>query len=244
MIILARELARQARLESFIRARAALLAAAPEGSSGELRYATDRADLDRLLAAVEPRVVLKVTGLRLQAFVDESFETRGRGGWRPLAMSTLALRKRGGDKPLQATGDYKRSFSGQEDGRPFYSRPPPETDHQTYVEVGTNKKTASGIPLGPIHEYGTRPYVINVRNAKVLAAKIGTGKGGAGEHGPLGFLSSTGRGGRVGYWMFFGKTVNHPGIPPRPVLPTAQHAETVLKPVLEGMLQRAIDGRD
>ena len=190
-----------------------------------------RADLDRLLAAVEPRVVLKVTGLRQQAFVDESFETRGRGGWRPLAMSTLALRKRGGDKPLQDTGDYKRSFVT-------------ETDNSTYVEVGTSKKTASGIPLGPIHEYGTRPYVINVRNAKVLAAKIGTGKGGAGEHGPLGFLSSTGRGGRVGYWMFFGKTVNHPGIPPRPVLPTAQHAETVLKPVLEGMLQRAIDGRD
>ena len=51
-LLAARELARLARLESLIRARHALLASAPEGSSGELRYATDHADLERLDAAI------------------------------------------------------------------------------------------------------------------------------------------------------------------------------------------------
>ena len=40
------------RLESLIRERATLLATAPEGSSGELRYAADRAELDRLEAEI------------------------------------------------------------------------------------------------------------------------------------------------------------------------------------------------
>ncbi len=165
-----------------------------------------RADLDRLLAAVQPAVVLKIIGMRLMEFVGESFKTRGRGGWRPLAASTLALRARGGDVPLQDTGRYRQSFVS-------------ETDSSTYVEVGTNLKTASGIPLAAIHEKGTGPYTIRVNRARVLAAKT-----------------------RAGTWMIFGREVHHPGIPARPVLPTVPQAEQILKPVLEGMLERARDG--
>lgn len=165
-----------------------------------------RADLDRLIAAVQPSAVLKVIGLRLASFVDESFKTRGRGGWRPLAASTLALRARGGDAPLQDTGRYKMSFVS-------------ETDNSTYVEVGSNIKTADGAPLALIHEKGTGPYTIRVKQARMLAAKT-----------------------RAGTWMIFGREVHHPGVPARPVLPTVQQAETILKPVVEGMLERARDG--
>jgi len=69
-----------------------------------------RADLDRLIEAVQPVVMLRVIGQRLISFVDESFRTRGRGGWRPLAPVTIAMRLGGSDAPLQDTGKYKQSF--------------------------------------------------------------------------------------------------------------------------------------
>ena len=172
----------------------------------DMSVVINRLDLDRLLEAVKPAVVLKVIGMRLAEFVDESFRTRGRGGWRPLAASTLALRLRGGDDPLQDTGRYKQSFIS-------------ETDSTTYVEVGSNLKTESGISLPAIHEHGTEPYPIYASAGKLLAAKT-----------------------RAGTWMIFGRKVNHPGIPARPVLPTEKEAEMVLKPVVEGMLERARDG--
>lgn len=164
-----------------------------------------RADLDRLLVAVQPATVLKVIGLRLMEFVDESFRTRGRGGWAPLRPSTLLTRLRGGDAPLQDTGRYKQSFTT-------------ETDNQTYIEVGTNAKTESGASLGRIHELGAGPFTVRVRRARVLAAQT-----------------------RDGGWLRFGKEVTIT-IPPRPVLPTEQQAEEILKPVLEEMLERTKDG--
>ena len=98
-----------------------------------------REKLTKLSKVVQPSVVLRVIGFRLMSWVDESFKTRGRGKWAPLAWSTLALRQRGGDQPLQDTGRYKQSFVT-------------ETDQNTYVEVGTSLKTASGLVLAKIHE--------------------------------------------------------------------------------------------
>ncbi len=164
-----------------------------------------RADLDRLINAVQPATVLKVIGMRLAEFVDESFKTRGRGGWRPLAASTLAMRARGGDAPLQDTGRYKQSFAS-------------ETDNSTYVEVGSNLKTATGTSLPGIHEHGAGPFTVHVKQARVLAAKV-----------------------RDGGWFHFGKEVTIT-IPPRPVLPTVPQAETALKPVMDGMLERTKEG--
>jgi phage gpG-like protein len=185
-----------------------------------------RAALERLIAAVEAPVVLKLVGARFMSYVDESFRTAGRGKWKRLSWSTLALRKRGGDQPLQDTGMYKQSFTQ-------------ESDSATFVEVGTNFKTPSGAPLGKIHEYGTGPYIIRLRSAKVLAAHIGSGAHGAGEHGPIGLISSR----RETRWLFFGKEVKHPGIPPRPVLPENEgEAETILRPTIEGALERAVKG--
>lgn len=186
-----------------------------------------KAMLERLVDAVGAPVLLKLLGARMLSYVGQSFDSRGRGQWRPLSWSTLALRKRGGDKPLQDTGGYRQSFVT-------------ETDNATFVEVGTNKKTTEGgLSLGKIHEYGTGPYIIRTRRAKVLAAQIGSGANAAGQHAPVSLLRSR----KETRWFFFGKEVHHPGIPPRPVLPGSEaEAEAILRPVVEGALERAIKG--
>lgn len=158
--------------------------------------------LQRLMEAVEPDTILRVIGARLLSYVDESFRTRGRGTWRTLAALTLQLRRHGGDMPLQDTGRYKQSFVQ-------------ESDNRTYVEVGSNLQTADGTSLPRIHEFGTGPYTIRVKRARVLAAQT-----------------------RVGSWIFFGKEVHHPGVPARPVLPTKNVAEQLILETIDGMLER------
>ena len=169
-----------------------------------------REKIARLAAAIGPGPILKVIGLRLLSYVDESFKTHGRGQWRPLAELTLAMRKHGGDQPLQDTGRYKQSFVS-ESGGPGKDY---ETDNRTFVEVGSNVKTPSGIPLGKIHEFGTRPFVIRVKTARTLAARL-----------------------RSGTWINFGKQVNHPGIPARPVLPTQATAERLVVETVTEMIE-------
>lgn len=154
--------------------------------------------------AITPTAILGVVGARFVSFVDESFRTSGRGAWPPLAASTLEFRRHGGSAPLQDSGRYKASYVE-------------ETDGATYVEVGTNLKTADGRLLGKIHEFGTGPYAIRVKRARVLAAQA-----------------------RSGRWFFFGKEVHHPGIPARPVLPTKAVAERLVTETLDAMLTRVI----
>lgn len=152
--------------------------------------------------AIKPETILRVIGARFQSYVDESFRTSGRGQWRPLSGLTMLLRKHGGSLPLQDSGRYKQSFVT-------------ETDNKTFVEVGSNLKVASGIPLAKIHEFGTGPYTIRAQKARVLAAQT-----------------------RAGAWLYFGKEVRHPGIPARPVLPTNQVAERLVQDSLNAMLSR------
>jgi phage gpG-like protein len=63
------------------------------------------------------------------------------------------------------------------------------------------------------HEKGTKPYVITVRSKKVLANK------------------------RAG--LFFGKRVDHPGLPRRPMLPRTPTGERLAREVIEAALERA-----
>lgn len=91
-----------------------------------------------------------------------------------------------------------------------------ETDGKSYVEVGSNLKTPSGGSLAAIHEYGVGPYVIRAKNAKMLAAQT-----------------------RGGVWVLFGKQVNHPGIPARPVLPTKDEAEKLVQETVNEMIDMA-----
>lgn len=174
-----------------------------------------------LKKAVAPQTILEVIGQRFLAWVDESFKTRGRGQWRPLAWGTLALRPRGGDAPLQDTGRYKQSFVL-------------ETDNRTRVSVGSSIKGPGGVPLSKIHEEGTNPYTIRARTAKVLAARAGQGSGGARI---VGLIATK----RVSEWIIFGKEVHHPGIPARPVLPTKQEAEQLVTETVNAMIKRVMD---
>lgn len=153
----------------------------------------------RLLKVIEPRTILTAVGGRFLSYVDRQFKTHGEGRWRALATSTLELRKHGGDQPLQDSGQYKSSFVL-------------ESDYQTYVEVGSSLKVG-GFSLAKIQEFGTGPYTIRVKRAKVLAAQT-----------------------RAGAWFFFGKEVHHPGVPARPVLPTAPAAEQMIKETVDAML--------
>ena len=186
--------------------------------------AVGRERMQRAIAAFDLRSLLKRVGARLQGFVDESFRTHGRGTWPPLAWLTVAMRARGGSQPLQDQGSYRQSWTT----RTF------ESPAGGYAEVGTRKT-----PLAFWLEFGTggkavgggSPYTIRLRSANVLAARLG---GGTGRFQLLGG-GSTRRGGRNANYIFFGKEVTHPGIPPRPVLPNTRQAEALLGEVVRGV---------
>lgn len=161
----------------------------------------------KLLKVIEPRTILTAIGGRLLSYVDRQFRTRGEGKWAPLSPLTIAFRRKGSDMPLQDSGHYKQSFVNEHGGPGFdYS-----TDNQTFVEVGSNVKVKSGLSLGKIHEFGTGPYTIRVKRAKVLAP-----------------------------WLHYVKEVNHPGIPARPVMPTQHVAEQMVKETVEEMFKIAV----
>lgn len=86
----------------------------------------------------------------------------------------------------------------------------PATDGQSYVEVGSNMEYAS------YQQDGTRPYTITAKTGKVLAARLSAGG-----------------------WAIFGKTVHHPGIPARPVLPTVVLAERLMHDEVESAIEDA-----
>ena len=184
-----------------------------------------QAKIERLLKAVEPGTVLNVVGARLLSYVNESFKTRGRGTWAPLAPVTLLLRKHGGDVPLQDTGRLKGSYVGEQGGPGTdYS-----TDNETYVEVGSNVKTPDGQhSLAAIHEYGV-----------TIVPKPG-------HTWSYSYTSSKGRTisvtrpamlvlGMIGNQLIFSRRVV---IPPRPVMPSQATAERMIQETIDGMLAR------
>lgn len=80
------------------------------------------------------------------------------------------------------------------------------------VWVGSTSK------IGPFHEYGTSPYVITARK-KILAAQM-----------------------RAGGWMFFGKTVHHPGLPIRAVFPTNGPMERIITEEVDNYVENSLGG--
>lgn len=174
-----------------------------------INFAAGHAKLDYLLETIKPKTILDLIGARWLSYIDQSFTTRGRGAWPPLAQSTLDMRERGGNAPLQDRGTYRADWTVK------------QTDSKTFLTIGNNIKTAGGIPLASIHEGGTGPYVIAARRAKVLAAKT-----------------------RFGSWFFFGKQVNHPGLPARPVLPTAAEAERMAVTTINEMFEITVKNAD
>lgn len=68
--------------------------------------------------------------------------------------------------------------------------------HHITQKNALNAVVGTDLKYAPYVEYGTAPHVIEAKNAKVLATKSGVGGGGA--------------------WIYFGKTVNHPGSHAKP----------------------------
>lgn len=170
--------------------------------------------LSALKSKISPRVMLELISARLVEYMSTQFSTRGQGKWKPLSELTKAMRKRGGDVPLQDTGHYRMSWQGQP-GAPI-----PSTDNESFVQIGSSMDFLAGI-----HEGGTKPYTIRATK-NVLSAMLGPGGAGMGRNGRI----------------FFGKEVHHPGIPPRPVLPTKEVAEALLISELEGLVESALVG--
>ncbi len=161
-------------------------------------------DISKLLARVAktsaelaPANILRLIGMRLQSFVDESFRTQGRGAWKPHAALTVKLM---GAHPLrQVTGEDRRSYTVK-------------SDNSTYVEIGSELKKSEWM------EFGTKPYSIHAKNGTLIAKA------------------------RDGQWIPFGKSVNHPGIPARPALPTLRQGEELAREVAEALVRKATSG--
>lgn len=88
------------------------------------------------------------------------------------------------------------------------------------VEGAKSVWVGSRVPYGEFHEYGTRPYEIVPARAKVLAAQL-----------------------RGGGWAIFGRHVNHPGLPARPVLPDPAAVEQVIASEVQNYLDNAVGHR-
>lgn len=176
-----------------------------------------------------PGPLLKVFGVVLLQNVQQTFREGGRPQWKALASSTLAARREGGGgaKPLLNTGALQRSF-----------------------DVRTTEREAilySNSPIARFQNDGTRgPYEIRPKNGKALALPFlpgrdsGGGTAGTGKAGRFS-LKGLGRASRNATGAFVaakgpraGKTVSphtnvafyahvtHPGLTPRPILPTPE----------------------
>lgn len=198
-----------------------------------------------------PEPLLKQLGTYVLGQVGRNFAEGGRPAWKPLAESTRLGRragKKGGaqtGKPLQNTGALRRSFELRVD----HNRAVVSTDH----------------PVAVFHEYGTRgPYEIKPRNAKALALPFlpgrdaGRGHAGTGKAGRFSFaglgratrgadtrLTAT-SGPRAGKTVApytnaaFYRTVTHPGLVARPMLPNPETIGPDLTRVAEVFLARAL----
>ena len=93
----------------------------------------------------------------------------------------------------------------------------------TKVSVGTADKKAAW------HEFGTSPYIISPKNKNSLVFAHPNGTATIKGHGTLHFNGKTG---------FFLKEVHHPGLEPRPMLPTRRQARKLAKGVLKAFVKR------
>lgn len=167
----------------------------------------------RIRAALDTRKMLNAIGLRQLKWINDNFKQQGRlresGGWKPLADSTRFARRQGSPQVLQDTGRLRQSFVHKVSG--------------TKVSVGTADKKAAW------HEFGTSPYIISPKNKNSLVFAHPNGTATIKGHGTLHFNGKTG---------FFLKEVHHPGLEPRPMLPTRRQARKLAKDVLKAFVKR------
>lgn len=149
--------------------------------------------------AVGPDRALRAIGARHLRWINENFVEEGaERRWKPLARSTVAGRRRGSSKILQDTGRLRMSFNAfgfRTSGR--------------HVDVGTESRIAK------IHHFGTGPYTIRPRRARVLR-----------------FVTADG--------VRYARRVRHPGLPARPLLPSRALALSMAADAVEGLLRKEL----
>jgi len=148
-------------------------------------------------------------GLQVLNWVDRQFQSQGgQGGtpWPRLSPNTIAARRGGSSQILQDTGRLKSSFTHTLTGRG--------------VSVGTNVEYAS------FHQFGTKgPYEIKPKRALALAFKTA----GGGRRVQASFSSrATKATYKKGDKYVIVKSVMHPGLPVRAMLPDAQQITPIL----------------
>ena len=156
-----------------------------------------RKDIEKLLRVMNKDELLTAIGLRQLRWIQQNFEQGGGmqfPKWRPLADNTVVGRRLGSAAILQDTGRLKQSFQILRKGA-------------EEIQVGTRSQVA------PYHEYGTRPYVIRPRRAKILR-----------------FMTTGG--------VTFSKMVHHPGLPKRQMLPNKLVAENLALNIIKVALKR------
>lgn len=178
------------------------------------------AKLRALDVGMKPSALVRTVGLAQQAWVNQNFKDEGtEEKWQALSENTKAARRGKGylAKPLQDTGTLRRSF---------------------VTEYSENEaRTGSVMPLAFWHHAGTKPY-------DIMAKPNGTWiKSRKTRFGPLAFQVAKGYNVYTGFtkgWAFATK-VRHPGLPARPLVPSAKAglalAERVLKAYLDKLAE-------
>ena len=129
---------------------------------------------------------LKRCGIVMTRSFALNFKQEGRPShWRPLSANTIAGRRKGSSRILQDTGMLRMStISRTAPGNIYHLS-------RNMLKMGSNLKYAV------YHQFGTQPYIIRPRNAKVLRFTV----------------AGTGRSRKR---IVFAKVVHHPGLPARP----------------------------
>lgn len=131
---------------------------------------------------------LTLIGMDALDWVNRNFRDEGaEKKWKPMSPNTRAARP--GGKLLRDTGRLAQSFAVK------------KSVAGGWVKIGSSDRKA------PWHHFGTRPYTIKPRRAKVL--RFMTAKGEAFSH-----------------------LVRHPGLPSRPLLPSKRKAGKIAKTAL------------
>lgn len=156
-----------------------------------------KAKLGRVQKAIGSQKMMEGIGLRQLKWVNDNFKSNGNGKWAALRPNTIASRAHGGSVPLQNTGALRKSFDF--DVALFGAK----------VTVGTTNRVAE------FHHFGTRPYSIRPKRAKMLR------------------FMTTG-----GVVLAYG--VKHPGLPARPLLMDEREGKTLAIDLIEAFLTAEI----
>ncbi len=181
--------------------------------------ALGRAKLQRLLEVVDTPTMLNTVRLRLLAWVDQNIHDEGTEvPWPALRPSTVMMQAGPGGKSRQVGGQvasWRQKITARVLGNEVW--------------VGFADEIQK---LAAFRHFGTPPHVIEAKNAKVLAALIPGGMRAS-------FLGPVGHG-AMGTYLIFGKKVNHPGTPPRPLIPSERLTRSLVVDTLNALLAKGM----